>query len=148
MSIETIKTLIHEFNDSNLTKLKLNYEDFEIELEKSQELSGTQVVAVQPVTTQFAPVATAEVNINTGVAPEAKQYIKSPMVGTFYTASSPDSKPFASVGDHVKKGDVVCIVEAMKLMNEVEAEIDGEIVEILVKNEEMVEFDQPLFVIK
>lgn len=71
--------------------------------------------------------------------------IKAPMVGTFYSASSPDAEPFVKVGDYVKKGDIVCVIEAMKLMNEVEAEEDGEIVEILVNNEEMVEYGQDLF---
>lgn len=74
--------------------------------------------------------------------------IKAPMVGTFYSASSPGAEPFVKVGDHVKKGDIVCVIEAMKLMNEVEAEEDGEIVEILVNNEDMVEYGQELFVVR
>lgn len=148
MSIEMIKTLIHEFNDSNLTKLKLNYEDFEIELEKNKEKEIVVEGTTHPVQTTLAPVATAEVTINHTEAQATKQYIKAPMVGTFYTASSPESKAFVAVGDYVKKGDVVCIIEAMKLMNEIEAEVEGTIVEVLVNNEDMVEFDQPLFVVK
>ena len=74
--------------------------------------------------------------------------ITSPMVGTFYSASSPKAKPFVEIGTKVKKGDVVCVIEAMKLMNEVEAEIEGEVVEILALNESMVEFGQPLFILK
>ena len=70
------------------------------------------------------------------------------MVGTFYESSSPKANPFVKVGDRVKKGDVLCIIEAMKLMNEIESEYDGEIVEVCVKNEEMVEFGKPLFKIK
>lgn len=76
------------------------------------------------------------------------QYITSPMVGTFYASKSPDKPAFVKVGDKVKKGQVVCIVEAMKLMNEIESTVDGEIVEVLVENEDMVEYGQKLFVIK
>ena len=74
--------------------------------------------------------------------------IKSPIVGTFYRAKSPTATPFVEVGSYVHKGDVVCIVEAMKLMNEVEAEEEGEVIEILVGNEEMVEYNQPLILLK
>ena len=79
---------------------------------------------------------------------ETIQCITSPMVGTFYTKASPKEKEFVKVGDAVKKGQVLCIIEAMKLMNEVESEYDGEIVEICSKNEEMVDFGKPLFKIK
>ena len=74
--------------------------------------------------------------------------IKSPMVGTFYSSSSPDKPVYAKVGDKVKKGDTLCIIEAMKLMNEIESEFDGEIAEICVQNEDMVEYGMPLFKIK
>ncbi|MGL5676018.1 MAG: acetyl-CoA carboxylase biotin carboxyl carrier protein [Cellulosilyticaceae bacterium] len=147
MSIDTIKTLIQEFNNSDITRLKLNYEDFQIELEKEKEVVCTTPIQ-QMMPTQIAPVAMAEVNIVTGDGKPAGTQVKSPMVGTFYASSSPDSEPFVKVGQRVKKGDVICIIEAMKLMNEVEAEVDGEIIAILAENEQMVEFDQPLFVIK
>lgn len=153
MNIEMIKALIGEFKSSDLTRLKLNSEGFELELEREKEVvysaPVTQAIATMPMAP--AQVNSTEVTINT---PEAQKeeatgaMITSPMVGTFYNASSPTSKPFVEVGTKVKKGDVVCIIEAMKLMNEVEADQDGEIVEILVGNEEMVEFGQPLFVLK
>ena len=79
---------------------------------------------------------------------ENYKIIKSPMVGTFYASSSPDKDPYVKVGDKVKKGQVVCIVEAMKLMNEIESEFDGEIVEICVNNQDMVEYGTPLFKVK
>jgi len=74
--------------------------------------------------------------------------VNSPMVGTFYASASPESKPFVTVGQSVKKGDTLCILEAMKMMNQVQAESDGKILEILIDNAEPVEFDQPLFVIE
>ena len=82
------------------------------------------------------------------VATENYKEVKSPMVGTFYSAPSPKDEPYVKVGDKVKKGDVLCVVEAMKLMNEIESEFDGEIVEICVKNEDMVEYGTTLFKIK
>ncbi|MGL4361739.1 MAG: acetyl-CoA carboxylase biotin carboxyl carrier protein [Cellulosilyticaceae bacterium] len=150
MSIEIIKTLIQEFNTSDLTKLKLNYDTFKIELEKEKEIVAIQQnqVPLEMCENQNT-MYKAEKNVQTEISNEqAGKKIKSPMVGTFYNASSPDADAFVSVGKSVKKGDVICIIEAMKLMNEVEAEKDGEIIEILVENEQMVEFDQPLFVIK
>ena len=79
---------------------------------------------------------------------EKRKTVNSPMVGTFYASASPESKPFVTVGQSVKKGDTLCILEAMKMMNQVQAESDGKIIEILVDNAEPVEFDQPLFVIE
>ena len=79
---------------------------------------------------------------------EKRNTVNSPMVGTFYASASPESKPFVTVGQSVKKGDTLCILEAMKMMNQVQAESDGKIIEILVDNAEPVEFDQPLFVIE
>lgn len=151
MKIETIKELIGEFKSSNLTRLKINAEGFELELEREKEV--VYPVAGMPVAmTSPAQVNATEVTINTAdstpVADKSNKVITSPMVGTFYSAHSPTSKPFVGVGTKVKKGDVVCIIEAMKLMNEVEADQDGEVVEILVGNEDMVEFGQPLFVLR
>ena len=82
------------------------------------------------------------------VATENYKEVKSPMVGTFYSSPSPKDEPYVKVGDKVKKGDVLCVIEAMKLMNEIESEYDGEIVEICVKNEDMVEYGTTLFKIK
>ena len=79
---------------------------------------------------------------------EKRNTVNSPMVGTFYASASPESKPFVTIGQSVKKGDTLCILEAMKMMNQVQAESDGKIVEILVDNAEPVEFDQPLFVLE
>lgn len=95
-------------------------------------------------------VAQAEVKSNLDPSGEDQNHKKlvSPMVGTFYSQPSPDKPPFVKIGDRVKKGQTICIIEAMKLMNEIESEYDGEIVKVLTKNEDMVEFGQPLFLIK
>ena len=153
MEIETIKELIKSFSEAELTSLSLKCEDFELKLGKEQTVYQT-VMAQPPM--QTAPalqnvVQNNGVMVNEPVVPVAEvsqKSITSPMVGTFYAANSPKAKPFVEVGTKVKKGDIVCVIEAMKLMNEVEAEIDGEVVEILVANESMVEFGQPLFILK
>jgi acetyl-CoA carboxylase biotin carboxyl carrier protein len=103
------------------------------------------VFAPQQQSTEVANSASTknETKVN-----ENKNTVNSPMVGTFYASASPESKPFVIVGQTVKKGDTLCILEAMKMMNQVQAETDGKILEILVDNAEPVEFDQPLFVIE
>lgn len=159
MEIEIVKELIGAFKEAELTSLSLKCEAFELKLGKEVNVvnvAGTHQgmnvpfqVLQAPDTTNQVVSGKAEGGINASKSdPSANQkFIKSPIVGTFYAASSPNGKPFVGVGSRVKKGDIVCVVEAMKLMNEVEAEEDGEILEILASNEEMVEYGQPLFVI-
>lgn len=147
MNIDLVKELIGEFKDSNLTKLKLNLEGFELELECEKEVTYAAPVQM-PVQVANVPVATVEANTDVeGVKIAKGQEIVAPLVGTFYISSGPGKEPFVKIGSKVKKGDTICIIEAMKLMNEVEADTDGTVVEILVDNEAMVEFGQPLFVI-
>ena len=147
MDIKLVKELMNEFKDSDPTKIKLKNDEFEIELERTAQVVPMATPSVAATTQQ---VATAQINIETPseVKLAAGYEVKAPMVGTFYASSSPDKPAFVTVGSKVNKGDTICIIEAMKLMNEVEADRDGEIVEILVENEEMVEFDQPLFIIR
>lgn len=147
MDIKLVKELMNEFKESDLTKIKLKNDEFELELEREVQVAPMMAPSMPVVPQQ---VATAQINIEApNEVKEVKGHeIKSPMVGTFYTSSAPDKPAFAQVGSKVKKGDTICIIEAMKLMNEVEADRDGEIIEILVENEEMVEFDQPLFIIR
>lgn len=149
MKIELIKELIGEFKDSDLTRLKLNLEGFELELEREKEVTFASA-PVQMTTPLLAnmPTSTTEVNINTETSKKAGHEVIAPLVGTFYLSSAPGKEHFVKVGSKVKKGDIVCIIEAMKLMNEVEADKDGTIAQILVENESMVEFGQPLFVIQ
>ena len=137
---------MREFDESGLAKLKITKEDFSIELEKATGLVAAPVAAA-PVAAPIAapamaaPVAASPAEI-TGDA------ILSPMVGTFYPSPSPDSPAFVKVGDVVKKGQVVAILEAMKIMNELEAEFDCKIIDILATNGQAVEYDMPLFVVE
>ena len=148
MEIETIKELIKAFSEAELTKLSLKCEDFEEQTIYQTVMTETAPLAPSVQSPAYNnDVVMSEPKMTPAVEVPAKA-ITSPMVGTFYAASSPKAKPFVEVGSKVKKGDVVCVIEAMKLMNEVEAEIEGEVVEILAANESMVEFGQPLFILK
>ena len=139
MNYEEIQKLIETMGDSKLDTLSIEFPDgVKINMKKREEVSSAIV------NTKKEP----EVTKTQEEKDETIQCITSPMVGTFYTKASPKEKEFVKVGDAVKKGQVLCIIEAMKLMNEVESEYDGEIVEICSKNEEMVDFGKPLFKIK
>lgn len=147
MEFENLVKLIQAVSESNLTEFKMQDGDFKISMETNKETKQVTVTAASvPVQAVSAAVEAQE------AAPQEKEVtgnvVKSPLVGTFYEAPSPESKPFVQVGDVVKKGQVLGIVEAMKLMNEIESEFDGTVKEILVKNEQMVEFGQPMFVIE
>ena len=140
MEIENLIKLIETVSASELTGLK--YEENGVKLHLTKKKEQVQVVA--------APTAVAEVSVvepapeDTGKE-EAGKIVKSPLVGTFYVAPAEEADPFVSVGDPVKKGQTLAIIEAMKLMNEIESEYDGTITEILVNNAEPVEYGQPLF---
>lgn len=147
MEFENLVKLIQAVSESNLTEFKMQDGDFKISMETNKETKQVTVTAAS-VPVQAVPAAVKAQE----AAPQEKEVtgnvVKSPLVGTFYEAPSPESKPFVQVGDIVKKGQVLGIVEAMKLMNEIESEFDGTVKEILVKNEQMVEFGQPMFVIE
>ena len=149
MNLEEIKELIRVFGRSKLGKLKIKDKDFEIDMRKEGK---EVVVASEPMIEQNRVVeqkpmleSTQSDSVVTNSDTLEGELITSPMVGTFYAAPSPDSPPFVSVGDTVKKGQVLCILEAMKIMNELEAEYDCKILEILVQDGEPVEYDMPLF---
>ena len=141
MKIDTnyIEKLAKILSDNNLTEITLEDENCAVSLRK--EITGV----VQTVQAAPAPAPAAA-----PAAPKAdnRKSITSPMVGTFYTAPSPDAKPFVQVGDTIKEGDVVCIVEAMKLMNEIDSEVSGKIVEVCVENGQPVEFGQVLMYVE
>ena len=150
IDIATLKEYIKVLEDSTLQAMELSDETDTIRLEKACEAPAVSTVAVaaQPVTAA-APNADAPAATPVAEQPaDSGKTINAPIVGVFYAAPSPDSEPYAPVGKRVKKGDTVCIIEAMKCMNEIQAETDGEIVEVLVNNGELVEYDQPLFKVK
>jgi acetyl-CoA carboxylase biotin carboxyl carrier protein len=151
MDLRKLKTLIDLVSESNISELEITEADGKVRIVKADArppmvmaapapmqmaapapgLSGTQPVAAAPA----APVETGHI-------------VKSPMVGTFYRASSPGAKPLAEIGQQVKEGESICIIEAMKIMNEIEADKAGTVTKVLVENGQAVEFGQPLFVIE
>lgn len=150
MNVDDILKLIQAVSDYGLTSFKLEEGGTKISLKREKELvQGTVVTAEQAAPAAVsAPVQAAAETPAAAAAPETAatgNLMTSPLVGTFYSASSPDAEPFVKVGDTVKKGQVLGIIEAMKLMNEIESEYDGVVQEILVQNEEVVEYGQPLF---
>ena len=152
MDIKTIKTLINLFESSFLGEMEVESGDGNDKLRVTLKKSSGAAPTVQEVTTvqNVAAPAPEPLKAETGSGEGVLDYnlveeIKSPMVGVFYAAPSPDAEPFVTRGSKVKKGDTLCIIEAMKLMNEVIAERDGEIVEVLAESGELVEFGQTLF---
>ncbi|HBO1876293.1 TPA: acetyl-CoA carboxylase biotin carboxyl carrier protein [Pseudomonas aeruginosa] len=144
MDIRKVKKLIELLEESGIDELEIR------EGEESVRISRHSKTAAQPVYAQ-APAFAAPAAAAAESAPAAPKLngnvVRSPMVGTFYRAASPTSANFVEVGQSVKKGDILCIVEAMKMMNHIEAEVSGTIESILVENGQPVEFDQPLFTI-
>lgn len=162
MEYNEIVSLMQEMNRTQLTRIRIEKEGFKLELEKNMSVVSTPVPVPIPkaeAEKMFEAVSNED-KVNDTVNNEDKvnetgnkslpdnKLILAPMVGTFYAQPGPDKPPYVNVGDKVKKGQPVCIIEAMKLMNEIESEVEGEILECLVKNEEMVEFGQPLFLLK
>ncbi len=146
MEFGQIIDLIKAVSDSNLTEFEIQDGETKISMETNKETKQITVTAplAQP---QISAVQPAAVQEEEKAEERTGNIVKSPLVGTFYQSASPESEPFVKEGDTVKKGQVLGIVEAMKLMNEIESEYDGTVKEILVKNEQMVEFGQPMFVI-
>jgi acetyl-CoA carboxylase biotin carboxyl carrier protein len=147
MKIELVKQIIKEFENASIQKMKVEMEDIKLELEKAQ-----QTILPQPQSTSSKNVV-AENVVAKNVASESESItsgvaIKSPIVGVYYHANGPTEKPFVSVGDTVTKGQVVCIIEAMKVMNEIQAPVDGVVSAIMVKNDDLVEYDQVLMTIE
>jgi len=149
MNIKEIKSLIDHVAKSGLQEVDIETEEIKLAIKRSADGSGVSLSPLPQMPTAPIPVATEakESKPVSSPAPTKGQEIKSPMIGTFYNAPNPDSEPFVGVGTKVSKGDTLCIIEAMKLFNEIEAEISGTIVEIKVENASPVEFDQPLFII-
>ena len=156
MNLAEIKELFLLFNDSDVREFDLKQADFSLYLSKNEQncdvlnsspIQQESVVATElPSSQSTTPSVQASGSTNKVV--EDVVTIQSPLVGVAYLKPSPDKAPFKQVGDKVKKGEVVCIIEAMKVMNEITSDVDGEIVEINVSNEEMVEYNQVLFTVK
>lgn len=157
MREKNIRKLIKIVEDSNIAELEVSRWGQKVRISKyssnpnnalnaaSQKQNGAQQIELDEVAGQSeSPIPTAPVS---SVASDQAngQVIRSPMVGTFYSASAPGTEPYVEIGDHISPGKVLCIIEAMKLMNEIEAEISGTVLEILVENGNPVEYNQPLF---
>lgn len=150
MEYEKIKQLMEDMGNSKLTALDIDFPDgTKISMKKEDiQKTNTDTVNVTSINTVQKNVEKEIVEKSDEVAKEEINIIKSPMVGTFYIKPSPTSEPYVEVGKGVKKGDTVCIIEAMKLMNEIESEFSGKIVEIYVEDGQMVEYGTPIFGIK
>ena len=151
MDYKEIKEIVIDMGESKIDELKIEFPDgTKISMKKNDQkvVYKAEPEVHEVVIPQTSTVSTIVNADSENKVEENYKEIKAPMVGTFYSKSSPTAKPFVSVGDKVKKGDVVCIIEAMKLMNEIESEFDGEIVEICKKDEDMCEYGECLFKIK
>ena len=147
MDLRKLKTLIDLVSESNVSELEITEADGKVRIVKA---GATPMVMAAPMMQQAAmPMAAAPVAAEApAVVEETGHVVKSPMVGTFYRSSSPGAKAFAEVGDVVKAGQPVCIIEAMKIMNEIESDQDGTVTKILVENGQPVEYGQPLFIVE
>ncbi|MBV7533581.1 acetyl-CoA carboxylase biotin carboxyl carrier protein [Chitinophaga sp. sic0106] len=158
MDFKQIQELVKMINKSNISELSIEQDKFKITIkQKDNEVQQViavpapvaQVQAVAPVAPAAAPAAPAAAPAATAPAAATNLItIKSPMIGTFYRSAGPDKPPFVNIGDEVAPGKVVCIIEAMKLFNEIESEISGKIVKVLVEDASPVEYDQPLFLVE
>jgi len=153
MDIKQIQDLIKFVSKSGVNEVSIEEQDFKITIKTTQEttyVSAPQVVHAAPVAAPTPVAATGTPAVAAPVVSDDSNYItvKSPMIGTFYRSSSPDKPSFANVGDEITSGQVVCIIEAMKLFNEIESEVSGRIVKVLVDNAQPVEYDQPLFLVE
>ncbi|MEY2719099.1 MAG: Biotin carboxyl carrier protein of acetyl-CoA carboxylase [Bacteroidota bacterium] len=158
MDLNYLRRLLRVFDESSATELTIEEEGLSISLAKGgeqpmgmmQPMYGMQQMAPMPAPAPAAAPAPAPAAAPAAAAgsDEANHKVLSPIVGTFYRAPSPDADAFVQVGQHVNAGDTLCIVEAMKLMNEIESDVSGTIVKILVENGQPVEYNQPVFVVK
>ncbi|XWN38087.1 MAG: acetyl-CoA carboxylase biotin carboxyl carrier protein [Balneola sp.] len=159
MDLKLIKNIINLISDSEVDEVAIEEGDFKIKVKKTgtvEQVTYSQPMApapaqpavpAAPAQPQAAASTDGGANSSESTSSAKGETVKSPIVGTFYKASSPDSDPFVSVGTKVSKGDTLCIVEAMKIMNEIEAEFSGTVEDILIEDGQAVEFDQPLFII-
>jgi acetyl-CoA carboxylase biotin carboxyl carrier protein len=155
MDLRKLKTLIDLVSESNISELEITEADGKVRIVKADPAGAAPLqYAPMPMTAAMSPPVQAAPIASTGAAEvaaavaESGHPVKSPMVGTFYRSANPGAKPFAEVGDAIKEGDPICIIEAMKIMNEIEADKSGTVTRILCENGQAVEFGQPLFIIE
>lgn len=161
MEYKQIQELIKTINKSNISELSIKDGDFEITIKQENQVMSAPIFApiqqpMQNIATNVAtPIAAPSTNADTTLPIQVSEpindklhTIKSPMIGTFYRSASPESPAFVNVGDEIKPGKVLCIVEAMKLFNEIESEISGKIVKVLADDASPIEYDQPLFLVE
>lgn len=153
MDLRKLKTLIDLVSDSNVTELEITEAEGKVRIVKAQASAAPMVHTAHQGTVMMTPMAApvaAQEPAPMAAAPVVAegQAVKSPMVGTFYRASSPGAKPFVEVGDTIKKGDTVCIVEAMKILNEIEADCSGVVTKVLAQDGQAVEYGQPLILVE
>jgi acetyl-CoA carboxylase biotin carboxyl carrier protein len=149
MDLRKLKTLIDLVSESNVSELEITEAEGKVRIVKGP-VGGPLVMAAPVAAVQMASasaVAAVAPPMSAEPAAETGHAVKSPMVGTFYSASSPEAKPFVQVGSVVKAGDTICIIEAMKILNEIEADHSGTVSKILVDNGQAVEYGQPMFII-
>ncbi len=161
MDFKQIQELIKMINKSNIGEVSIEEKGFKLTIKQKEEPAINQVIAApmqaQPMATMAAMPAAAQPQATAPAEKSAKAaetpagntiIIKSPMIGTFYRSPSPDKASFVNVGDEIAPGKVVCIIEAMKLFNEIESEIQGKIIKVLAEDASPVEYDQPLFLVE
>lgn len=150
MDLRKLKTLIDLVSDSNVSELEITEAEGKVRIVKGGGAMMQSFPATAPVALQTLPAAPAPLVSEAAPTPEVavNHMVKSPMVGTFYRSASPGEKAFVDIGDSVKQGDTICIIEAMKILNEIEADKSGTVRRILSQNGEAVEYGQPLFEIE
>lgn len=147
MELQDLKDLIKNFEDGSIRDLIIDDGDFHLKLSKNEnaQTNTTNIPKVTSVVSDAEPKALNPEKFTTGANDEKQDIIKAPLVGSIYLQANEGSKPYVNVGDNIKKGQTVAIIEAMKMMTEIKSKVSGKITEILVENEEIVEFDTPLF---
>lgn len=151
MDLRKLKTLIDLVSDSNVSELEITEAEGKVRIVKSVGVVAPMVMQqTAPMVVSAVPVEGPAVSVDVPVAPAAPtgHTVKSPMVGTFYRSSSPGSAPFIQIGSVVKEGDTLCIIEAMKILNEIESDKSGTVTQILCENGQAVEYGQPLFIVE
>ena len=149
MDLRKLKTLIDLVSESNISELEITEADGKVRIVKADPAAAAAPMQYVPAPAMAAaPIAPAAVAAEPVAPVETGHPVKSPMVGTFYRSANPGSKPFVEIGDAIKEGDPICIIEAMKIMNEIEADKSGTVTRILCEDGQAVEFGQPLLIIE